>query len=388
MQILHYQPSMKLSQGGVTRAVIDMAQLLAERGHGVTVLTGSDAEIPAEWRNGTDDRPRVVEMPRHGVAGLRFARRQRPELAALFDQADVVHLHGMWIASGVQLAAYAAQSGKPVVFTPHGMLDEWSMSQRRLKKRILMPLHFSKILRLAKTIHCTAEEELRQAARYFDREKGVVVPCVVDLGPYQQLPDQLSARSGLGLDDDAPLILFLSRIHPVKRLELIIDAIAQRRSAGDVTRLFIAGTGEPAYVESLAARVRSAGLADRVRFLGHVDGEQKVAAYCAADLMVLPSIHENFGLANIESLACGTPIVTTQGVQIWRDLESSGAATIVEPTVPAVSQAVAEALSDRPTLRQRGEAGRRFVFDWLNPDAVAERYLAVYRAAESNPPTA
>jgi len=379
LHILHYQYDLRLAQGGVTRAVIDMAQLMADAGHQVTILTGENAEAPKHWRPEGKGTPRVVQLARRGFAGMLYRSDQTAEILELLRSTDVVHIHGMWIHAGVQIGAMANRLGKPIVFSPHGMLDDWSMAQRTLKKRVFLALYFGRLLKRASVIHCTAEAELDQASRWFDRSKGRVAPCVVDLRPYEQLPAREEARRRFGLDDDRLVLLFLSRLHYKKRPQLAIEGLRLLRARGVEARLLIAGTGEAEYQRSLERQVAEANLNESVTFVGHVDGERKLAAYRAADLMVLPTSQENFGLVNVESLACGTPIVTTRGVDIWRDLQASGAASIVDPTAKAVADAAEAALTDRVALQARGEAGRQFVLDWLNPDNVAENYVAIYK---------
>ncbi len=115
-----------------------------------------------------------------------------------------------------------------------------------------------------------------------------------------------------------------------------------------------------------------------------VRGIEKISLYQACDLFVLPTHQENFGLVLPEAMACGTPVITTRGVDIWPELESGGA-TIVDGTPEAIARAIKDLLSDPEALAARGERARRFVCDWLNPTDLAARYEAMYRDAIADP---
>ena len=122
------------------------------------------------------------------------------------------------------------------------------------------------------------------------------------------------------------------------------------------------------------------GLAERVSFLGFVSGREKVSLYEAADIFVLPTNQENWGFVLIESLACGTPVVTTRGVDIWSELESSGGAVIVEPTPPAIASAMADLIRDRAKLETMQRQARAWVLENLNVDRVVVQYERFYES--------
>ena len=123
--------------------------------------------------------------------------------------------------------------------------------------------------------------------------------------------------------------------------------------------------------------MRRKNLDDAVKFLGLVRGVEKTSLYEAADLLVIPTSQENFGLVFPEAMACRTPVVTTKGVDIWQEIESAGA-TIVEPTPAAVASAIDNLLSDPVNLRDIGDRGRRWVFDTLGPDQLLAQYESLY----------
>jgi len=264
------------------------------------------------------------------------------------------------------------------------MLDDWSMAQSSLKKALYTRLVAGPMLRGVRAFHTTAEDERRQAGRRIDASRAQVIPYITDLDPFRGLPGPALARERFGLDPGRPSVLYLSRLHYKKQPEVLIDAAALWRDAGQDAVLLLAGPGEDGYVASLRRRAEAAGLGeDRCRFLGMVTGELKLSLYEAADLFAMPTSQENFGLVYTEALACRTPIVATRGTDIWRELEATGGATIAEPTPGAFAEAIGGLLADREALAGMGERGRAGVFEWLEPDALAREYEAMYERAAS-----
>ncbi len=184
-------------------------------------------------------------------------------------------------------------------------------------------------------------------------------------------------------DDGEPVVLFVSRLHPKKRLDVLIEAAARLRDDGLACRFLIAGTGESDYEQQLRDLVQQRDLGDCVYFLGFVSGLEKLSLYEAADVFVLPTFQENWGFVLIESLACATPLITTRAVDIWPELQTSGGAVIVDPTVDATVAAISEILGDRERLEAMGSQGRAWVFDNLSIDRVVDRYEQLYRREPS-----
>ncbi|CAG1010778.1 GDP-mannose-dependent alpha-(1-6)-phosphatidylinositol dimannoside mannosyltransferase [Phycisphaerales bacterium] len=382
MRIAHYIPAVRLAEGGVVRAVLDLAAVLAADGNGVSLLTSDDSDAPPAWREAGASRPRLVRLPPPVLPGGLFSPAQQRTVAQALAGHDILHLHAMWTPSNLQLARLARRAGVPYVVSVHGMLDDWSMAQRSLKKRCYLLLAGRRWLRNAAAVHCTAAFELDQAAKYFDRSRAEVIPLVFDLDSYRILPGPAAARTAYGLaDDDAPILLFLSRIHPKKGLDVLIRAAGVLARGGVDFRLVVAGSGESGYEREMADLAAQQKLGDRCRFVGLVVGPTKVSLYQAADLTVIPTSQENFGFVFIESLACGTPVVTTRGVDIWPELLRSGGATIADAEPRELAEALQSLLRDRAALRQSGEQGRAWVLGSMDPSSIARRFRQCYARA-------
>ena len=215
----------------------------------------------------------------------------------------------------------------------------------------------------------------------------MVLPLIFDVAGYQTLPGPELARRAFAEafgPSDEPAVLFLSRLHPKKRLEALIEAAGLLRDEGIAFRLLVAGTGEPAYERSLRDLVGRLGLQEKVAFVGFVSGQKKVSLYQAAAVSVLPTSQENWGFALIESLAAGTPVVTTRGVDIWSELETSGAAVIVDQAPAAIAGALTSLLRDPACLSEMRDRGRRWVLEQLDADHVIRQYEALYESVRGD----
>jgi len=141
--------------------------------------------------------------------------------------------------------------------------------------------------------------------------------------------------------------------------------------------LLVAGPGETRYVNQLRKLSAELGVGAQIEFPGMVRGVEKLSLYQAADLFVLPTSQENFGLVLVEAMACRLPVITTRGVDIWKELSEAGA-SIIEPTPAAIAAGIQTLLAD-PTFPQRGNRGRAWVLDKLDPQCVARRYESLYQ---------
>ena len=379
MNILHVVSELVLEHGGVVRAVLDLADRTARSGHAVAVASWNAPDAPESWRTPTGS-PRLVELARPGRTGA-FDAATTAALRTEIGRADVVHLHTPWEPANRVVAKLCRELRTPYVLTVHGMLDDWCMSQKALKKRVYLALGGRALLEGAAAVHCTAQAELDQSRVWFPKGRGTIVPLVFDVEPYTNLPGPGLAREAFGLDADTPVVLFLSRLHLKKGVHILVKAAKHLADSGVEAQTVIAGVGDEAYTQGLRSQIAGLGLTDRVRLVGMVKGETKVSLYQAADVFALPTSQENFGFVLPEALACGTASITTKGVDIWPELEASGGAVIVEQTAEAFATAIAELLVDEPRRRTMGEAGRGWVLRELEPAAVSRRYDALYAEA-------
>jgi glycosyltransferase involved in cell wall biosynthesis len=377
LRIIHFSPGMKLERGGMVRTILDSCTVLAARGHDVTLVAFNSPDVPSDW-NGQNAKPRVVWIPPSLTSNFFVSPRAVRIWRDLLADGGVAHLHGAWTASNIQMSRVARQLGVPYIVSIHGMLDDWSMTQRGLKKRLFLFVGGRRYLRLAARLHYTAVAEREQAERKVPGSTGAVLPCLVDLSPFQSLPGREPARAAFAaLSGEDPKLLFLSRLHEKKGVHFLIEAAALLRQKGRRFKLLLAGTGSPAYENQLREQTQRLQLEDTVSFLGLVKGVEKISLYQSADLFVLPTQQENFGLVLIEALAAGTPVLTTRGTDIWQDIAAAGG-TIAEYTPAAICAALDKLLEDRASLAAMGQRGREWVMQNLNTEKLAGDYERLY----------
>ena len=176
-------------------------------------------------------------------------------------------------------------------------------------------------------------------------------------------------------------MLFLSRVHPKKSIETLIATASILQDRGETPSFLIAGTGEQQYIDTLQKHIEQAGLREQFKFLGMVVGDTKLSFFAHADVFALPTQQENFGLVYPEAMLCETPVITTKGTDIWRELESGGGAMIVDRNATAFADAISSVLSDDAKRDEMGNAARRHILKWLDTGQVVTSYEAMYEKA-------
>lgn len=269
----------------------------------------------------------------------------------------------------------------PYVIAPHGMLDPWSLSQSKWIKRALLLWRVKSNLQHAAGIHYTAVAERDGAASLRLKPVSIVEPNGVELEAYQRLPERGSFRVRFDIAADRPIVLFLSRIHPKKGIDLLIPAFARVAAAyapetGPV--LALVGPEHPGYRATVEALIAQHGVGDRVIWTGMLQGVDKVQAYVDSDIFVLPSYQENFGIVVAEAMAAGLPVIISDKVNLDRDVLTAGAGAVVPTQVEPLATAIRDWLGDPGRRSAAGEAGRRYAFDRFSWDTIANRWAGHY----------
>lgn len=368
MKVLQYLREINRSAGGVVTAMLDLSSALAGAGVEVSVLTCDPRDVPERWDG--ERGPSVTVNEGLKSAGL-FSRSIRADLRDLVERVDLVHLHTPWDPLNLDLGRACRAAGVPYVVTMHGMIDNWSMNNgflKKIKKRVYLRLAGRSFMESAAAVHGTADLEAEQAASFLPNAQFQVLPCIFD--PGDLLDIQRAPKSN---SSDTLQVLYLSRLHPKKRPDLLIEA------AGLDTGLHIvlAGPGDDDYKQWLERKAEALGVADRVDFAGMVSGSDRTRVYADADCFCLPTSQENFGLVLPEAMAAEMPVVTTRGTAIWRELEQAGAWITTQK--PADIVAALREVRDAPVeARARAAAGRCWVRETLMPHALVPRYRAMY----------
>jgi glycosyltransferase involved in cell wall biosynthesis len=355
MRVLITATSLRIAYGGPAFSVSQMA----------TALAGADLEVGL-WSadDSAVDTPLLPQNSR--------VRRLRGDVRAAITEfaPQAVHDSGLWLPHNHRIAGLARARGLPRIVSTRGMLEPWAIRHKRWKKAVAWLLYQRCDLERATALHATAPEEAANLGPYRLSPPVHIIPNGVDLPnlPPRRPPDGAKRTA-----------VFLGRIYPVKGLPMLIDAWARVRPAG--WRLIIAGPDEGGHLAEVEAKVAAAGLGDIVSFPGAVLGEAKTALLRDADLFVLPSHSESFGMAVAEALGHEVPVLTTTAVP-WPELAQRGGGWRVEPTAEGLTGGLRiAAATDSTILRRMGEAGRTLIssdYGWLD---VAQRLAALYQQA-------
>jgi glycosyltransferase involved in cell wall biosynthesis len=259
------------------------------------------------------------------------------------------------------------------------------MAQKPLRKRLMWHLSAGRMMRQASAVHYTAREEQQLAERSLGIGRGLVIPLGIEM---EKLNDSGSAglfrqrHHSLG---DKPYVLALSRIHPKKNLELLLEVFLSLANQPEFEhwRLVIAGDGEAEYRGSLQSLAERKGRADKVIFPGWLGGAEKSSALQSSALFALTSHQENFGIAAVEALACGIPVLVSEHVNLAPEIDEFGLGWVTPLERASFSDTLAEALRGGAERARRGQAGKSFVarqFSWSKVAAeLTDLYASVAR---------
>jgi glycosyltransferase involved in cell wall biosynthesis len=365
------------ASGGPAVSVTQLAAALAHLGHRCSIVA-LDYPGLGPVRSAS---PADVVLHRTPLLARRVADWSpgfRRLLSAEVDGADIVHNHGLWLLTNRDARIVARRARVPLVISPRGMLEPQARRRGRFKKWVAWRLSESTNMRAAAAFHATSVEEARSIRACGVRAPIAVIPNGVAesmLSPTGAAPAR-SLVAGVG---DRRYVLFMSRLHPHKGLESLLDAWAAIQRESPDVRLIIAGPDVIGYQPFLERRARDLHVSDTVIFPGALDGERKSAALEHADAFVLSSLSESFGIVIAEALAHGLPVITTTGTP-WQRLVTHECGWWVDPTVDALVGALREALALSPQQRrgyaQRGRALVREICSW---SAIASDMATFYR---------
>ncbi len=388
LRILHVIQTLSPRYGGPVTALNTLATEQAKSGHDVTVCTtdsGSTSreKLPDDYFHGL--YPDNVDLK--VFSGIFTPLLVVPALAQWLQRTiagfDLVHIHGLYRFPTTYAAYQAYKQGVPYVIRPHGALDPFLYDKSSCSvwlKRLYERWFDLPNLRAAGAIHYTAEEERERASFLELQTPSFVIPNGIDWSRFAHLPTRGSFRDKHGYGNE-PLLLFLGRLHFKKGLDLLISAFAAIHRRFPEARLAIAGPENDDYGQRVRGWVAENGLNDAVRFVGHLDGPDVLEAYLDADVFVLPSYTENFGMTVVEAMACGVPVVISDQVNIHAEVAASNAGLVTRCDAGEVTDAVNKLLSDEDMRARMGRAGRseaqaRYTWPAI-VDALSREYEAV-----------
>lgn len=382
MRITHVISGINPVLGGTATSLIALARAQRQVGLHVAIVstfTGIQDDTAHSLRA---DGVEVIEIgPAHGPTQWHPAI--RPTLREEISGSNIVHIHGMWEEIQHRAAVICRAMGVPYIMMPHGMLDPWSLSKSKWKKKLYLALRLRRDLNDAVAIHFTAGIERDLVAPLGLRSPAIIESNTVDLTEFQHLPPRGGfRRRHPQLADDRQLVLFLSRVHPKKGLDLLVPAFA--RGAPTEAILVIAGPdSHDGYVSEVAEMARRAGVADRVLFTGMLRGIERIEAMVDADLFALPSYQENFGVVVIEALAARCPVLISDQVNIHPEISAGGVGAVVPTKIEPLAAALRQWLTDEALRAAAASRAPAFVLERYNARQIALRWADHYAAIVS-----
>jgi glycosyltransferase involved in cell wall biosynthesis len=359
---LHVVSSLRLSAGGPTQSVTQLCEALNDKGAPAEIATLTfDDDLP--WQGHTPIHHFQQGWPGklHRSSGLHaFLARE----SARFD---LVHVHGLWEWPGRYARLEAKRHGKPLVISPRGMIESWSLQQNPWSKRFAMAAWEKRNLHAAALFHATSLEEASSL-----RAQGLRQPIAV-------IPNGIAApvpASKFEVEDVFTL-LFLSRLHPKKGVRELLEAWGPLSRKYPNWNLVIAGPDEDGYGQEMIALAGRQGLSfPRIHFPGSLHGAAKWKQLAAAHLFILPSHSENFGNVVLEALSQETPVMTTHGTP-WASLPAEGCGwwIALDQLAPELEAAMTLPAEQRERMGKRGRAWATGAFGW---PSIADRMIAAY----------
>ena len=347
-------PSIDRAYGGPARTVTGLFQHLENSKLDSFELWHGPSKEPVTVTSASTRELSLSELVRQGLHQI--------------SRESLVHDNGIWTPWNLTLAGVTFAKGAKLVISTRGMLEPWALQQQKLKKRAAWRLYQQRILSQASLLIATAQEEIQAI-----RALGIQTPIAL-------IPNGVEVPDGFARTAKSPsstkTVLFLSRIHPKKGLELALDAWGRARPEGWKFR--IVGSGDRDYIDALRTRIRHMGLSDAISIEGPLDGLLKSEAYREANIFLLPTYSENFGVVVAEALVRGTPVITTHGAP-WSGLIEHRCGWWVPVEVGALSQALEEAFSmPAKELEAMGARGAKWVAKTFAWPAIATQTAQAY----------
>lgn len=362
MKIIHYIPSIDRMAGGISTYMQVLAKPLGTMAEVHIMTHASENPLPME-------NCKVHDIPRYRP----FSGVWKKAVVDLLDSVrpDIVHVNCCWTPDCAMIQRLAQKRGYKVVLTPHGMLEPWIIKRHYWTRKVpALWLYQKAAMQRADCVQATAESERDNLLKLGYNSNIKVVRLGIDADGIEMKKSWKKTRQ----------ILFLSRVHVKKGINFLVEAADVLRNELQGYKILVAGEGNADYVEAMKRMICDRGLQDIVQLVGGVYGDEKWRLFQTSDFFVLPTHSENFGLAIAESLASGTPVITTVGTP-WNDLNSSNSGAWIEigtqPLVETLRRFLS--LSDED-LETMGKNGRKLIETKYSAKVMAEEMMEVYQS--------
>jgi glycosyltransferase involved in cell wall biosynthesis len=299
---------------------------------------------------------------------------------------DLVHIHALFSPVSSVAAAICRARQLPYVLRPLGTLDPADLQKKKRLKLLYAAILERPNLAGAAAVHFTSAQEAKISERFGVTTRDLVIPLGVDLPELSATEPHAEPQIKLDLPSTKPVILFMSRLDPKKGLDLLLPALAQLVNEGIDFHFVLAGANpqDQKYEQQIWKQIQSSSLADHTTITGFVSGGLKAQLLQRADLFVLPSYYENFGIAVAEAMAAGVPVVISDQVHIWQDIERAEAGWICRCNIAALLTQLRLALQDAAIRQQRGINARIHAQHHYSWQAIAQQMIWAYQTILSS----
>ena len=304
-----------------------------------------------------------------------------PELRSLLERRitefDLLHIHSLWLYPSLIASKLARTHGIPYIIRPAGSLEPAALNHRNLSKRIYFALWERDVINHAEQIHAVSQQEQRNIESLNFAPDCFTIPNGIPPENFTDLPSISVAKNKLDIAPERPVITYVGRLHPIKGLEIMIPVVRSLKKDFPKLLFLVCGPQGHSYAQELASKFERNGILDSTRFLGEVDQEKKILAYRAADVAVLPSKTENFGIVAAEALAAETPVIASEHTP-WSALKDIEAGDWI-PLDPVVWARTIKAYLQSPEWRKSsGIRGRDFVMREFAWPEIGKRMKRAY----------
>ncbi|MBI3316630.1 MAG: glycosyltransferase [Candidatus Omnitrophica bacterium] len=374
LKLLHIIPSMSPSYGGPSHTLQQLARALKGKGVSVTILTTHHKKETTF----KDQNAEIVSIPRL-TDFIFYAPLMGPWLKKNIFGFDIVHIHSLFSFPAFIGGYYARTFKKPYVIRPFGTLDAESLRHHPIRKKIYFELFEKKNLQGAQWIHCTSRSE-EEALRHL----GLRIPTkLIPMGLILNLDNDKTSQARDRLDPQTfgkKKLLFLGRIHPRKGLDFLMEVISKLKQRRSDFVLLLAGSGEEKYIKTLQQKIEKENIKDHIIWLGEIsDRLKKRELLKQADLFLLPSHRESFGLAVVEAMEMGCPVLISDQVALAADIQEAKAGIVLPLSTEQFSNVICDILNNPKARDLFGSQGIKLVKEKFDLGKNVENLIGEYQ---------
>lgn len=376
MRVLHVIDSLDLRMGGTARAALDTCAGLVTHGVDVSLVsTAASGDDLSHLKGEYADVPSRVfdrRFPRHNFRSPSLRR----WLDANVAHFDLVEIHGVFSLVPLYASRACRRARTPYTVRPHGSLDPFDLQKHALAKKVLGPTLFRSVLEGAASLVLTSQSEADRVVTFGTNPAKSILPLPVP--PPRERGDGAGFRAQHGIPSDASVVLLLGRIHPKKGLQFLLPSLAGLKPSFPNLWFMAVGTGEPAHMAQMNRLLHEHDMVDWSTRCGFATGSAKQSAFAASDVFALPSLNENFGIAVVEAMYAGLPVLVSDEVYIHDVVSAEGSGVVCEPSSASCRPALHRLLADGGARREMGRRGPETAHRHFSPERTVAALTKVY----------